>query len=317
MIPTFIRAIITRLSFIILSLIAIWRVKHVKNDNRFWFLTFLWLPLIVEMIINLKVRMGKDYKWFSPTILLVLITIIPPIWILELHHRHDEKLENKLSWLPDFPHGVPTTRLPSPSCKKLDSWDSVEKMMSSNDTVLKQVKALQHKLCPDDWILGLHQTLIILLILGKWAMPQANDLTKDKLPQLLLIFVGLGADILEFTNETLSDIKENNPQMAYAILGVWTWSMLQFTLHLAVVSESRSDKSPAMWSIAESIFIQDGPFLVVRLIVLIRYKIFHQMLVFFTFKNLLVVTLNIYWFCFVCRDRGSTPTSTPRDSISV
>ncbi|XP_061083788.1 transmembrane protein 26-like isoform X11 [Conger conger] len=191
-----------------------------------------------------------------------------------------------------------------------------------------QVKALQHKLCPDDWILGLHQTLIILLILGKWAMPQANDLTKDKLPQLLLIFVGLGADILEFTNETLSDIKENNPQMAYAILGVWTWSMLQFTLHLAVVSGSRSVKSPAshcllsksttdMWSIAESIFIQDGPFLVVRLIVLIRYEILHQMLVFFTFKNLLVVTLNIYWFYVICRDRGSTPTSTPRDSISV
>lgn len=61
--------------------------------------------------------------------------------------------------------------------------------------------------CAKDWVLALHQILLILLILGKWLMPVAGDLTRDQLSQLLLIFVGTAADILEFTSETMSDIR--------------------------------------------------------------------------------------------------------------
>lgn len=61
--------------------------------------------------------------------------------------------------------------------------------------------------CANDWILALHQILLILLILGKWFLPVAGDLTRDQLSQLLLMFVGTAADILEFTSETLSDIR--------------------------------------------------------------------------------------------------------------
>lgn len=61
--------------------------------------------------------------------------------------------------------------------------------------------------CAKDWMVALHQILLILLILGKWLMPVAGDLTRDQLSQLLLIFVGTAADILEFTSETMSDIR--------------------------------------------------------------------------------------------------------------
>lgn len=61
--------------------------------------------------------------------------------------------------------------------------------------------------CSNDWILALHQILLILLILGKWLLPLGGGVTRDELSQLLLIFVGTAADILEFTCETLSDIK--------------------------------------------------------------------------------------------------------------
>lgn len=61
--------------------------------------------------------------------------------------------------------------------------------------------------CSNEWILALHQILLILLILGKWLLPLGGGLTRDELSQLLLIFVGTAADILEFTSETLSDIK--------------------------------------------------------------------------------------------------------------
>ncbi|XP_030642628.1 transmembrane protein 26 [Chanos chanos] len=310
----FVCAIITRSLFILVSLIGVWRVTWVKNDNVYWLLTILYIPLIIEMIITLKRRKGKDYKWFSPAILLFLISIIPSIWILELHHQ-----ANKSSDL---------------QCRNLDSWDSVKSMVSSfNGTLGNQtLQGLQKMLtsvCSNNWILALHQVLLILLILGKWLLPLGGGVTRDELSQLLLIFVGTAADILEFTSETLSDVKDNSPQLVYIILAVWTWSMLQFPLHLAVVTSRPvesielggscnqdntllSRHSTDIWNIVESLFIQDGPFLVVRLTVMTYFEVFHQMLVFFAIKNFMVVVLNLYRLFVICQDyRPPASSSTP------
>ncbi|KAL4640990.1 transmembrane protein 26-like [Arapaima gigas] len=295
----FICAIITRSLFILVSLIGVWRVIWVKQDNLYWLLTLLFLPLVVEMIVTLKRRRGKDYKWFSPAILLFLISIIPSIWILELHHQ-----ENKSN---------------DPQCRKLDSLENLKSMMNStrrNDT-FKALDELLSSVCSNDWILALHQILLILLIVGKWLLPIGGGITKDELSQLLLIFVGTAADILEFTSETLLDVKENSSHLVYVVLAVWTWSMLQFPLHLAVVNtrsedscEGQSDSllkrhSTDIWGIMESLFIQDGPFLLVRLIVLTYYGVFHQMLVFFAIKNFLVVILSFYRLFVICQDYRS------------
>ncbi|KAJ8013914.1 hypothetical protein DPEC_G00034770 [Dallia pectoralis] len=309
-------AIVTRFLFILISLIGVWRVKLVKNDNTYWFMTFLFLPLVVEMIITLKRRKGKDYKWFSPAILLFLISIIPSLWILELHHQ-----QNKSS---------------DPQCKKLDSWENLKSMLPQNNTLgnitvqtyLKRLDNLFSTVCPNDWILALHQVLLILLIVGKWLLPLGGGVSRDELSQLLLIFVGIAADILEFTSETLSDIKENSPHLVYVILSVWTWSMLQFPLHLAVVnpkrdgseSENRGDSllskhSRDIWSIVESLFIQDGPFLIVRLTVMTYFDVFHQMLVFFAIKNFLVVILNFYRLYVICQD--NRPLDKSRISVEI
>ncbi|KAJ0066945.1 hypothetical protein NL108_006212, partial [Boleophthalmus pectinirostris] len=146
---------------------------------------------------------------FSPPIFLFLISIIPSIWLLELHHQ-----QNKAN---------------APECKSLNSWENVQKVMSINKTGIEQAFS---SVCLNDWILALHQILLILLIIGKWLLP-AGGVTREQLSQLLLIFVGTAADILEFTSETLSDVKENSPQLVYIILAVWTWSMLQFPFHFA------------------------------------------------------------------------------------
>ena len=61
--------------------------------------------------------------------------------------------------------------------------------------------------CANAWILGLHQMLLFLLILGKWLLPSDGELSRDQLSHLLLIFVGTASDILEFKSETLSDVK--------------------------------------------------------------------------------------------------------------
>ncbi|KAL7861676.1 hypothetical protein SRHO_G00131170 [Serrasalmus rhombeus] len=315
----FVCAVVTRILFLLLSLSAVWRVTSVKNDWWFWLLTILYVPLLLETIITLKRRRGHEYKWFSPVILFFLISIIPSIWILELHHQ-----ENKSS---------------NPQCKKLDSWKNVQSMVESfnitmgpDTDTLKAIERRLSSICPNDWILALHQTLLILLIVGKWLLPLGGGVTRDELSQLLLIFVGTAADILEFTSETLSDVKDSNPQLVYIILAVWTWSMLQFPLHLAVVTskpgESREEQveeqqgccrnillerhSTDIWNIVESLFIQDGPFLVVRLTVIIYFEVFHQMLVFFAIKNFLVVILNFYRLVVIFLDvRPKSRSQTP------
>lgn len=47
------------------------------------------------------------------------------------------------------------------------------------------------------WILTLHQTLLFVLVIGRWLLPK-GDITRNQLSQLLLVFIGVGADILEF-----------------------------------------------------------------------------------------------------------------------
>ncbi|XP_069549025.1 transmembrane protein 26-like [Brachyistius frenatus] len=317
----FLCAIITRALFILVSLTGVWRVTWVKSnldkeDYSYWFLTFLLLPLVAEMIITLKRRNGKDYKWFSPPIFLFLISIIPSIWILELHHQQNKAI--------------------GPECKKLDSWRNVFGVITPNKTVgnityqhyLKNINQVLTAVCSNDWILALHQILLILLIVGKWLLPLGGGVTRDELSQLLLIFVGTAADILEFTSETLSDVKDNSPELVYIILAVWTWSMLQFPLHLAVVnSKPNSDvdagiqepsfltkHSTDIWSIVEALLIQDGPFLVVRLTVMTHFDVFHQMLVFFAIKNFLVVILNFYRLVIICQDFRTAGRSSVRGS---
>ncbi|XP_060950449.1 transmembrane protein 26-like [Limanda limanda] len=277
-------AVVTRSLFILISLIGVVRVVWVKDNGLYWFLTILYLPLVAEMILTLRRRSGIDYKWFSPAIFLFLISIVPSLWILELHHQENKATDSR--------------------CDKLNSsaFESLFRIWSNGS---EEFKLPLPSLCANEWILFLHQALLILLIVGKWLLPASEEVTRDQLSQLLLVFVGTAADILEFTSESLSDIKDSRPVMVYIILAVWTWSMLQFPLHLSVTPASSEDLSePAssrfsqmrteVWSMAEALFIQDGPFLVVRLIAMIHFHVIHQMLIFFAIKNFLVVILNIY-----------------------
>ncbi|XP_023695663.2 transmembrane protein 26-like [Paramormyrops kingsleyae] len=281
-------AIITRCLFIIVAFLGVSLVIRVTKDSRYWLLTLLFLPLILEMFLTFKLRKGEDCKWFSPAILLFLISIIPSIWILELYHQ-----ENELNY---------------PQCGNLNLTENVRSILNKtrNNEKIRELDGLLSKVCVNDWILALHQILLILLIVGKWLLPKGGSVTRDGLSQLLLIFVGIAADILEFTSETLPDVKESRPEFVYVILGVWTWSMLQFPFHVAVVipgsADATEDQSMSrfrrhfndIWGITESVLAHDGPFLVVRLLLMINHKVFHRKLVFFTIKNFLVIILSFY-----------------------
>jgi Transmembrane protein 26 len=58
-----------------------------------------------------------------------------------------------------------------------------------------QISALN--ISPDTWLTLIEQFLMLILILGRWMLPK-GDLTRDQLSQLLLVYIGTAADIIEF-----------------------------------------------------------------------------------------------------------------------
>lgn len=159
----FVCAVVTRSIFILISLIGVWRVVWVKDNGLYWLLTVLYLPLVVEMILTLRRRGGKDYKWytwqhpptmqvaclqdfncaclvcrFSPAIFFFLISIIPSIWILELHYLENLLTDSAVS-LKHVPPNEPTATiilrllrlhtlcLLSLQCEKLSSTQNLTK----------------------------------------------------------------------------------------------------------------------------------------------------------------------------------------------
>ncbi|XP_007895337.1 transmembrane protein 26b [Callorhinchus milii] len=291
----FLSAIIPRLVFILHTLLAVWRVTTVKENQNYWLLTLLILLICIEMIVTLKIRKGKDYKGFSPAIFFYLINIIPSIWILEVNHFQWIK-KNKCSPVNESSHKCLEVSSPNDDPAAQQSED----LSSPLDVAFKNI---------DDWTLALHQALLILLILGKWLLPMGAGITRDQLSQLLLMFVGIAADILEFSSETLAEKGVRcNSDLVFLIMAVWTWSMLQFPLDV-VVQQIECQATPTgkrmrnlllckhsadLWNICISIFIQDGPFLFVRLYLMLKHHVINQMLAFFAVKNALVLILQVY-----------------------
>ena len=59
-----------------------------------------------------------------------------------------------------------------------------------------------------------HQLILFIIIIGRWMLPKAAGVTRDQLSQILLIFIGVGADILEFVTETMKVFAYDNSRFS-------------------------------------------------------------------------------------------------------
>src|SRR5207249_6445299 len=149
--------------------------------------------------------------------------------------------------------------------------------------------------------------------------------SRDQLSQLLLVYIGTAADIIEFFDTFKDDFVAYHSILCYIILSIWSWSLLQFTLVLTATKSRKprmavsAEKSPPpekkrnkkkkrestsalravccsidVWGILINIILQDAPFLVLRLLLILYYGIISYMNIFFTAKNTLVITLQFY-----------------------
>lgn len=219
--------------------------------------------------------------------------------------------------------------------------------------------------------------LIIGMIIGRWLLPR-GEITRDQLSALLLGYVGTAADTLELFEVLDEQAVSTDQQVTHAVLGVYTWSLLQFclvttattgknnqiritnnkvnpddvinrkiSLHkygkqedlkeryiqrlqmkrrqtemnmmrgkgfkgvkerkINPITTARGEVKEIsrremllhgdIFGILTGIFMQDGPFLILRLLLIIKYQVYSEMHIFFTCKNAIALSLLVYRLC--------------------
>ena len=194
------------------------------------------------------------------------------------------------------------------------------------------------KLTSDAWLSSIEQMLVFLLIVGRWLMPN-RKISHDELSLLLFVYLGMGSDIMELLDLFEEDYVLQDDTVLYVILVVWSASLFQFTIvltatksgHLAILKngdhgEDEYENSGSqrctcckteLWSICTTIFLQDGPFLAVRLYVIIKNKTLTYTILFFTLKNVLMLLVQMYRLfvvgcCHTDQTQGVRSTPRPR-----
>ncbi|XP_012060631.1 PREDICTED: LOW QUALITY PROTEIN: uncharacterized protein LOC105623868 [Atta cephalotes] len=184
----------------------------------------------------------------------------------------------------------------------------------------------------ETWITLIEQFLMLILIIGRWMLPK-GDLTRDQLSQLLLVYIGTAADIIEFFDSFKEDRIAKEPVLVYLTLSIWAWSLTQFTVVLTATKSRKSRLSSGsvirkkvrtetsccsidVWGIALNMILQDGPFLAFRLILIIHYQIVSYMNIFFTCKNTLVILLQLYRL-YVVQTENKSKKYNKRDVLNI
>uniref|UniRef100_A0AAY4BCH7 Transmembrane protein 26 n=1 Tax=Denticeps clupeoides TaxID=299321 RepID=A0AAY4BCH7_9TELE len=283
-------ALVSRFLFTVHGVVTVWRVVEEKGEPVYWLLLLGVALLGVEMAITIKCTENAEWKWFSPMVFLYLSTIIPSIWFLELNLLQSKMPLNSSSG-PDL---------------HLFSQIPITSVGGSLDMVCH--------LDPENWAAGLEQTMLIVLVVGRWLMPK-GDMSRDQLSQLLMVYVGLGADILDIFDTFKEPEVKTNRAVIIVGLSLFSWALMQFPLVLTQTSTSKAQSEPVsahledgggasccsseVWSLLLTVGMQDGPFLVYRLYLMIQENVLNQLMIFFTCKNILIVLLEVYRICVV------------------
>ncbi|KAK3581793.1 hypothetical protein CHS0354_025997 [Potamilus streckersoni] len=249
-------------------------------------------------MVTLTWKNGKEWKWFCPSVFFYLASVVPAIWFLELHAMERRiQLRQTLNT---------TVQLSA-------NHSTVTEDLSVNIEALGLEITIPLSLTSDLWLRVLEQFLLLMLIIGRWLLPKGS-ISHDELSQLLLVYVGTAADIVEFFEAFNEQEVRYNRLLCYLVLGFWTLSLFQFTLVLTATrarpdhtgipmfidTEGKDDCcSPEIYGILASIAMQDLPFLLIRLTLIFKYKIVSYTNMFFTSKNSLVIILLMYRLCVV------------------
>ncbi|XP_076807100.1 uncharacterized protein LOC143450435 [Clavelina lepadiformis] len=193
-----IKSIISRCLYFLYTFIAVWRVTEALDQSIYWLLLLTLCPLVIETLHAIIVRQGNEMKWISPSVFFYMVAGIPCMWLLEL-----KLLDHRISNTTDTP---------------------------SNDTQFQGL-AISINFSDEGWTLALEQILIFVLVFAKWIAPK-GELSRNELSQLLLVNIAAGADIIELLEVFGEDEVNQNTEIVYLVLAIWSWSLLQFAFVL-------------------------------------------------------------------------------------
>ncbi|ENN73013.1 hypothetical protein YQE_10348, partial [Dendroctonus ponderosae] len=275
-----IKAIFTRVVFAAHGFLGIWQVTIFKKNSFYWYLSSPILLLFFEGIFTLTIKKNQEWKWFCPSVFLYLASIVPAIWLLELD-KVDKRMRAKGLELPM-------------------NFTADGQLKDLHNLIGVGIKLPDISLSTETWITLIEQFLMLILIIGRWMLPK-GDLTRDQLSQLLLVYIGTAADIIEFFDSFKDDKIAGEPILVLLTLAIWSESCCTIDV----------------WGIALNITLQDAPFLVFRLLLITHFKIISYMNVFFTCKNTLVILLQLYRLYVVHSEHSKKQGDVELSNISI
>ncbi|XP_052069782.1 transmembrane protein 26-like [Mytilus californianus] len=300
-----ISAVAVRVILMVHCFLAVWRAADVKNNDLYWLMALTNVFMVAEGIFRIVKKDAQESKWFSPCILFYLAGTVPAIWILEI-----DRLE------------------------KFTEISASANITNAQNEALSAINGvtLPVKLDADTWVSVLEQSMLFIFILARWMLPRGR-ITRDQLSQLLFVYIGSASDVMELFVVFEEPEIRSDLYLSYATLGVWSLSLFQFCLILTSTRDiggktfaretdlenevpentpmgEEKEKMPSccdrvfeveIWSLCISMFLQDGPFLVVRLYSIIVKGVLSYGILFFTAKNVLVLCLQFYRIVVICK----------------
>ncbi|CAO4360394.1 unnamed protein product [Caenorhabditis nigoni] len=296
------RAILARGIFIVHSIVTIRQTVLISERESVWGFALLSLLIVFEGGYAIIMRAGDERKWFCTSVLLYIVATAPPIWILET------RICNWRAGLEKSVQGFETIQHP---------------------VVLKDNSELRLQL--------LEQLLLVNLIVGRWLLPK-GDISREQLSQILLAYLAISSDIVEFFDVFKEKVVYSNSKVQTIVLSAWTLSLLQFPFVLTV---SRARKMRVaitndyeqlfarqrprscfkafydvdIWAIFLANALQDVPFLLTRLYLMTVHNLVTYTMIFFFFKNMLIILLQTYRSIIIINDRYINPKPPDMDII--
>lgn len=193
---------------------------------------------------------------------------------------------------------------------------NADKCSGTSDSWWKKLFPLQHVLGTldnDVWVIIIEESLVYLLVFSRWLLPR-GEVSRDFLADLLLEFLAIASDIMELLAVFDQDEVRGNLKLTYAIMAVWSASFIQFIPILMQKKRFRKVRNPRVGCLTRhcgeqfteivvtcmSIFLQDLPFLVVRLYIIIEVNLITYSLIFFLLKNIVTLMLLSYRLSILC-----------------
>uniref|UniRef100_A0A7M6DP29 Transmembrane protein 26 n=2 Tax=Clytia hemisphaerica TaxID=252671 RepID=A0A7M6DP29_9CNID len=226
----FIRALFPRLLFLIHGLLCVYIIVKQENDNKYWYLTICLGLLFLEGIFNVIVRHGKEFHWFCPSAFLYCAVLIVTLTLLR---------EAQIKCLDD--NMICNSKVGDAQTTCLAEKASCDSKLPGSDFIINFFNGMSFSKRAD----MIEQTGLLVLIVGRWLLPQGS-ISKDQFCQILLIYIGTAADIVEFSeiykDDDVINLGPDTVDVLRSCCYVWAFSVLQFSMTIALPEDGLKEE---------------------------------------------------------------------------